>query len=80
MRNIDVHEARARFSELLRRVAEGEAFTITKDGMPVATLSPVEQVNRASIKRTIEDILRFRREHALEDIYFKEMIEEGRKY
>lgn len=80
MRNIDVHEARARFSELLRRVAEGEAFTITKDGMPVATLSPVEQVNRASIKRTIEDILRFRREHALEDIDFKEMIEEGRKY
>ena len=80
MRNIDVHEARARFSELLRRVAEGEAFTITKDGMPVATLSPVEQVNRASIKRTIEDILRFRREHALEDIDVKEMIEEGRKY
>ena len=37
-----VSEAKAQFSRLLRRVAAGEEITITKRGVPVARLMPVE--------------------------------------
>lgn len=35
---INVHEAKTRFSELLRRVQQGEEFLIARDGEPVARL------------------------------------------
>ena len=37
-----VAEAKQRFSKLLRRAAAGEEITITKWGVPVARLVPVE--------------------------------------
>ena len=37
-----ITEAMAQFSKLLLRVATGEEITITKRGMPVARLVPVE--------------------------------------
>ena len=37
-----VTEAKAQFSKLVRRVAAGEEITITKQGVPVARLVPVE--------------------------------------
>jgi prevent-host-death family protein len=37
-----ITEAKAEFSRLLRRVAAGERITITKRGVPVARLVPVE--------------------------------------
>ena len=42
MASINVADAKARFSELVDRVAAGETVTITKRGKPVATLSAVE--------------------------------------
>lgn len=38
---INVHEAKTNFSELLRRVALGEEITIAKAGVPVAKLVPI---------------------------------------
>src|SRR5580704_1116076 len=37
-----ITEAKAQFSKLLRRVAAGEEIAITKRGVPVARLVPVE--------------------------------------
>ena len=37
-----ITEAKAQFSKLLRRVAAGEEITITKRGVPVARLVPVQ--------------------------------------
>ncbi len=39
---VEVHQAEARFSELLRRVAAGDEVTITRSGVPVARLIAVE--------------------------------------
>jgi prevent-host-death family protein len=36
-------DAKARLSELLARVTEGETVQITKRGKPVAQLSPIQQ-------------------------------------
>ena len=41
MEQLNVYEAKTQLSELLRRVAEGEEFTIARAGHPVARLVPV---------------------------------------
>ena len=48
MSKINVHEAKTRFSRLLRRVAAGEEITIANRGVPVARLVPVaaEEITR----------------------------------
>jgi prevent-host-death family protein len=41
MSKVNVHEAKTRFSRLLRRVAAGEEITIANRGVPVARLVPI---------------------------------------
>jgi len=41
MKTVNTHEAKTRFSSLLRRVATGEEITIANRGVPVARLVPV---------------------------------------
>jgi len=41
MSKVNVHEAKTRFSRLLRRVAAGGEITIPNRGVPVARLVPV---------------------------------------
>src|SRR6476469_7822043 len=42
METIGAYEVKTHLSGLLRRVESGESFTITKNGVPVARLVPVE--------------------------------------
>jgi prevent-host-death family protein len=48
MSKVNTHEAKTRFSQLLRRVAAGEEITIANRGVPVARLVPIppDQVAR----------------------------------
>lgn len=46
MSKVNVHEAKTRFSRLLRRVAAGEEITIANRGVPVARLVPVVGATR----------------------------------
>lgn len=48
MLKVNTHEAKTRFSRLLRRVAAGEEITIANRGVPVARLVPIpaDQVAR----------------------------------
>jgi prevent-host-death family protein len=48
MSKVNTHEAKTRFSRLLRRVAAGEEITIANRGVPVARLVPIpaDQVAR----------------------------------
>lgn len=41
MNDVTVRELRHRSARVLRRVGRGESLTITRDGEPVATLSPL---------------------------------------
>jgi len=41
---VSVAEAKARLSELLRRVGRGERFVVARRGSPVAALVPLDQV------------------------------------
>lgn len=42
METVDVHEAKAHLSRLLKRVERGERIAITRDGTPIAVLARVE--------------------------------------
>lgn len=46
-----MHEAKTRFSALLRRVATGEEITITSSGRPVARLVPVQHASDRALGR-----------------------------
>ena len=54
MRNVGSYEAKTRLPELLRQVAQGEQFTITRRGVPIARIVGVEdsvEDRRAIIER-----------------------------
>lgn len=46
-----IYEAKARFSEILRQVREGQTVTVSYHGRPVAEIRPIEQ------DRTLEERL-----------------------
>lgn len=43
MESVSVAEAKARFSELVARAADGESVQITRRGKPVAQITPIRK-------------------------------------
>ena len=71
-------EAKTHLASLLQRVAEGERITITRHGVPVATLIPASSAQRPR-RATIDDLRAFRSGRELgADLTLRELIEEGR--
>ena len=79
MSRIGAYEAKTKLANLLERVAEGEHITITKHGMPVATLSPVPDRQQRPAADVIADLRGFRRGRRLGRTPLKKLIEEGRR-
>ena len=55
-RLITATEANQRFSEMLREVADGESYTVTSRGRPVARVTPVRDSD-VEIRRRQADLL-----------------------
>ncbi|HAL91400.1 MAG TPA: type II toxin-antitoxin system prevent-host-death family antitoxin [Verrucomicrobia bacterium] len=79
MDRIGAYEAKTRLPELLRRVAGGETITITRHGIPVALLKPVEGAPKRSPREVTDELRSFRGEHRLDGLTLRELIEEGRR-
>jgi len=79
METVGAYEAKTHLPKLLERVAKGERITITKHGIPVATLQPAASAKKNPLRETIEQLKRFRSGHRLEGEAIREMIEEGRR-
>ena len=77
MNRMGAYEAKVKFSELLRRVEQGERFVITKHGLPVAVLEPVSSHKR-DVKEVIEAIKEFRKKNTLGELKIRDLIEGGR--
>ena len=43
MTEVNIHQAKTQFSQLLRRAAAGEEIVIARAGKPVARLVPIEE-------------------------------------
>ncbi|HSB61852.1 MAG TPA: type II toxin-antitoxin system prevent-host-death family antitoxin [Vicinamibacteria bacterium] len=46
MKKVNIHEAKARLSDLVDRVAEGETVIVCRRNVPVAELRPLPQARR----------------------------------
>ena len=83
METVGSYEAKTHLPQLLERVAKGEAFTITKHGVPVARLVPIEAKAQPDVEQAIADLLAMRKERAgrgLSAVEIKELVNEGRKW
>lgn len=74
---IGAYQAKTNFSQLIERVSRGERITITKHGVPVALISPVEIKPARKTSEVIKDIKTFRSSLRLEG-NLREIIKEGR--
>ncbi|MGR3179301.1 MAG: type II toxin-antitoxin system Phd/YefM family antitoxin [Candidatus Anammoxibacter sp.] len=79
MSTIGAYEAKTHLSQLLNRVAKGEKITITKHSIPIAVLQQPESKRKSSPQDVIANLREFRKNHSLNGLSLKEMIEEGRR-
>ena len=79
MTTIGAYEAKTRFAKLIERVERGERIVITRHGVPVAVLHPVEETPAAPPEQVIAALKAFRRGRRLDGLSVREMIEEGRQ-
>ena len=79
IKNVGAYEAKTHLPQLLERVARGERITITKHGVPVATLQPAGSTKKMTARDTIDQLKKFRKGRRLDSLSLREMIEEGRR-
>lgn len=83
METVGSYDAKTHLPQLLERVAKGEAFIITKHGIPIARLVPIEARVKPDVEQAIADLLALRKERAgsgLSAAEIKELVNEGRKW
>ena len=78
MTSLGAYEAKTRLSQLLDQVAKGEEVVITRHGVPVAALVPIDDSRQQDPQSAITAIKTFRRGRRLAGLSLREMIAEGR--
>ncbi|WP_375333592.1 type II toxin-antitoxin system Phd/YefM family antitoxin [Candidatus Tisiphia endosymbiont of Xenochironomus xenolabis] len=76
---ISAFEAKTHFSNLIKRVKDGEKFTILKHNAPIAILMPIPSQQRFNIEEAIKNLGEFRQGKKLAGLSLKELITAGRK-
>ena len=83
MRTVGACEAKTHLPRLLEEVAAGAELTITKHGVPIARLVPVDDEAARRQERSaaaVEALKEFRKGKHLDGLSIKDLINEGRKY
>jgi prevent-host-death family protein len=80
MITVGSYEAKTHLPSLIARVAKGEQITITKHGVPVAKLVPVDASGKRDRGEVIEELRRIRKGKTLGGISIRELIEDGRRF
>lgn len=79
METVGAYEAKTHLTQLLARVAKGEKITITRHGVPVATLQPADSSKKIPVRDIIAQLKQFRSGQSLAGLSLREMIEQGRR-
>ena len=61
MKHLSASEAKAKFSELLDQVEQGETIAITRHGKVIARIAPDEDAKRLSAHEAIKGIIELRK-------------------
>ena len=80
MQTVGAFEAKTHLSALLERVARGERFTLTRHGVPIALLVPVEPSAKPEREAAIRALEEFGKGRRLKGMTIRQLIEEGRRY
>jgi prevent-host-death family protein len=82
METVGSFDAKTHLSQLLERVAQGEEFTITRHGKPVARLVPAIPARpRPDVRQVIEELKAFSKGNTLGgEVTVRDLIEEGRRF
>jgi prevent-host-death family protein len=72
-------EAKTRLSEILRKVEQGERFTITVRGRRVADLVPTQNRNQQAVDEAVERLIHFPRLEGISGETVLDWIREGRE-
>jgi prevent-host-death family protein len=81
METVGSFEAKTHLSSLLERVSKGERIAITKHGVPIALLVPVETGAGLDRNTVIDELKAFGQGRTLaEGETIRDLIEEGRRY
>ena len=81
--SVGTFEAKTHLSALLERVARGKTITITKNGIPVAKLAPLNshsQRTRPSHREVVKEMRELRGQTRGGPFHISDMIDEGRGY
>ena len=57
---VGAYEAKTKFSELIARAEKGESFVVTKNGRPVARITPMSVFDRERTRRAAESLRQLR--------------------
>ncbi len=80
MQTVGAFEAKTHLSALLEKVAKGEKVMITRRGVPVAMLVPVQTSARKERAEVIRELMEFGRGRKLRGMTIRDLIEEGRRF
>ena len=80
MKMVGLFDAKTHLSALLKRVAQGEEYTITKHGTPVAFLGPAGNRPKKDPREVADRIRALRKGARLKGLTVRQLIEEGRRY
>jgi prevent-host-death family protein len=79
MKSVGIFEGKTHFSALVTDAEAGETTIITRNGKPVAQLSPIVDDSRARAERAVEHIRALRSRLKGPKISVRELIDEGRR-
>ena len=76
---ITAEEASTKLLSILDQMTDGEPVTITRQGVPVAMLTPTKEPVKLTPSEAIERIKELRKGVRLNGLSIREMIDEGRR-
>lgn len=80
MITVGAYEAKTRLAELLDLVQQGETVTITRHGVPVATLTAAQGVRTRPLAEVFAEMREARRGRRVPGATIRDLIEEGRRF
>lgn len=80
MKSVGAFEAKTRLNELLRRVSDGETIRITRRGIPIAKLVPLENKGKEDVVKAVRELREIRKKLSLGGLSIRKLIDEGRRY
>ena len=75
---VGAYEAKTHFAELLDRVVQGETITVSRHGLPIAQLGPIDR-RADDIRQAVADIKRVRTKWRLNGLDLTTLKQEGRR-